>query len=101
MSADACPRVSELPDLMAEDAEISTAGRKSALRVFVQSLLAGLAGFIFFPFGLGWTLWSWLWALVWASANRYSRRKQELQYETNFLLWEAQRNDADNRKDNL
>ena len=36
MSADACPRVSDLPDLLREDAELAAAGRKSALRVFVQ-----------------------------------------------------------------
>ena len=36
VSADACPRVSDLPDLMREDAELAAAGRKSALRVFVQ-----------------------------------------------------------------
>ena len=36
VSADACPRVSDLPGLMAEEVELSAAGRKSALRVFVQ-----------------------------------------------------------------
>ena len=36
VSADACPRVSDLPDLMREDAELTAASRKSALRVFVQ-----------------------------------------------------------------
>lgn len=55
----------------------------------VLSLLAGLPGLIFFRFGIGWTIWSWLWAAVWASANASSRKKQELQYETNLLLWEA------------
>ena len=36
VSAEACPRVSDLPGLMVEDAELTAAGRKSALRVFVQ-----------------------------------------------------------------
>ena len=36
VSADACPRVSDLPGLMREDDELAAASRKSALRVFVQ-----------------------------------------------------------------
>ena len=36
VSADACPRMSDLHGLMREDAELTAAGRKSALRVFVQ-----------------------------------------------------------------
>ena len=36
VSADGCPRVSDLPGLMREDAELTAAGRKSVLRVFVQ-----------------------------------------------------------------